>query len=158
MSKLVPQETVDAIRNTVNVILDIGGFPCTLYIPSNYEDVLNVDAYSKTTDYEFEAYTCNVSISWSPNKYHLQKLGLFVEGELPILVTLPNKAINSSAVLVNVDIIPGSYIKVPISYLPSDRSDSDEFELADTPIESMHEIAIKQRYKAVPRRSERFKE
>ena len=158
MSKLVPQETVDSLRNTVNVSLAIGGFPCELYIPNNYDQVLYEDAYSNTNEYEFTKYTCNISVSWNPNKYHLKNLGLFVEGELPILVTLPNKAVNEAGSTVDIDIIPNSYVKIPIYYLPDDRSDSDEFELVDTPIESMHEIAIKQRFKAVPRRTERFKE
>jgi hypothetical protein len=158
MSKLVPQETVDALRNTVNVALNIGGFPCTLYIPNNYNQVMALDAYSTTNDYEFTTYTCNISVSWNPNKYHLKNLGLFVEGELPILVTLPNQAVNEDSETVDIDIIPGSYVKIPIYYIPDDISDTDEFELVDTPIESMHEIAIKQRFKAVPRRAERFKE
>ena len=66
MSKLIPQRTMDALRNMVDVSLSVIGIDCTLYIPTvtSYNAAEKLDIYAVPSDYEYEEYTTQVYIEW----------------------------------------------------------------------------------------------
>jgi hypothetical protein len=157
VSRLIPQRVIDGLRQIIDVSTDLAGIDCTLYIPTNYNEVQKEDAYAHTALYEYAKYTCRVIVTWKPSTYRLKKLGVFVEDELPILVTLPQKATNKAGALVNVDIIQHSYIAVSLEHVPDNKTMGNEFELVDQAIRGMHDAEITRIWKAVPRRREVFK-
>lgn len=152
MSKMIPRATIDVLRNFVDVSLDNFGFDCDLYIPTNMEALEELDIYVEPPDIEWTHYTAQIFIEWKPSMYRLKKLGIFVEGELPIIVYLPNQCTNDSGVEVDVDIQRSSYVKVSLEYIPSDFNKYTEFELVDLIVKHAHDAVIVKAYKAVPRR------
>lgn len=159
MSRMIPQRTVTILRSYVDISLDAYGIDCELFVPTNYDTVIEQDAYAKPEDFEYERYACKIFINWSPSVYRLKKLGLFVEGELPILMYLPRQAVlTRTGARVDVDVIRGSYVKVNLQYVPQNRQSGDEFELVDVRIRSMHDAEIVNIWKAVPRRIEIYKD
>lgn len=149
---MIPRETIDVMRNFVDVSLDNYGFDVDLYVPTNKDDLEDLDVYAEPTDFEYEHYTAKLFVEWHPSVYRLKKLGIFVEGELPIIVYLPNQCTNDSDVEVDVDILKGSYIKISLEYIPSDFDKFTEFELVELVVRHMHDAILVQSYKAVPRR------
>lgn len=152
MSKMIPRRSIDVLRHQVDVSLDLYGIACELYIPSNIDEVETFDVYQKPEDFTFTRYNATVFIEWSPNMYRLKHYGLYVEGELPIVVWFGNKAYNENNELVDVDIIRHSYIKVMPEYVPDNFEGLEEFELVDVIIKSMHDAVLVKSWKAVPRR------
>lgn len=153
MSKMVPRRTIDALRKQVDVSLDMWGIECELYVPTNVEDVESLDVYVTPDDMEYNKYDTTVFIQWKPSTYRLKNLGVFVENELAILVRLPSQCTDKDGDLVDVDILKGSYIRVPLEYVPANLQKSSEFELVDQLITKMHDAAIVKGWKAVPRRN-----
>jgi hypothetical protein len=150
---MIPRRSIDALRKQADIAIDLFGMETTLFILINSEDVEGLDIYARPTDMEYEKYTTKVFIKWNPSMYRLKKLGLYVEDELAILVKLPRQATNvRTQELVNVDIITGSYFRVPIEYVPSNFNKYSEFELVDMAVGKMHDAAIYGYWKAVPRR------
>lgn len=153
MSKMVPRRSIDALRHQVDVSIDLWGIECELYLLTNAEDIESLDIYAGPTDMEYEKYDTMVFIQWTPSTYRLKKLGVFVENELAILVRLPSQCTDKNGELVDVDILKGSFIRVPLEYVPSNLQKSSEFELVDQLITKMHDAAIVKAWKAVPRRN-----
>ncbi len=151
---MIPRRSIDAFRHQVDVAIDMYGIECDLYIPTNMDTVEVLDVYQKPADFVFSHYTCKANIEWSPNTFRLKHYGLFVEGELPIVVWFANKATNDEGVLVPVDIVRQSYIKVRPEYIPDNFEGLEEFELVDVLIKNMHDAALVKSWKAVPRRYE----
>lgn len=152
MSKMIPRETIDVMRNFVDISLDNYGFDVDLFIPTNVDALEPLDIYAEPPDYEFDHYTAKIFIEWSPSVYRLKNLGIYVEGELPIIVYLPNQCVNDLDVEVDVDILKSSYVKVSLEYIPSDFNKFTEFELVNVIVKNMHDAAIVKAWKAVPRR------
>ena len=154
MSSMIPRRSIDALRVQADVTIDLFGMETILFIPTNSEDVESLDAYVSPTDMEYEKYTTKVFIKWNPSMYRLKNLGLYVEDELAILVKLPRQATNvKTSTLVTVDIIPGSYLRIPIEYVPSNFNKYSEFELLNAAVGKMHDAAIYGYWKAAPRRN-----
>jgi len=143
MSKMIPQATVDVLRNNNDISVDIYGIACTLYIPTNMNSVEQLDAYENPNSYSYTEYTNQlVVLVWSPNSKQLRKLGIFTEDDIPLLCWFKNDP----------EVIVRSYIKVPLQYIP-DSMDTDEFVIEDVIIRGMHDKVALKCYKAVPRRT-----
>jgi hypothetical protein len=154
MSSMIPQATIDAIRQMNDISLDSWGIECNLYIPNNINDIEPLDVYIRPSDYTYDEYLgVKCFIEWPPTSiYHLKALGMFTEGELPIVVCLPNVINSGTSEEQSIDILKGSYIVVPIQYIPSDFTKNSEFELVDIMIKGLHDAVLIKKWKAVPRR------
>jgi hypothetical protein len=154
MSKMIPRKTVDALRKQVNVSLDNYGITCDLYIPNNLATTETYDIYQKPADYTFDHYTTTVFINWNPNIYRLKAKGLYVDGELPIMVYFPYEATDDDGELVAVDILRHSYFSIEPEFIPSNYEGLEEFELVDIVVDKHHDKVVVKSFKAVPRRYE----
>ena len=154
MSNMVPRETVDALRVAVNVSLDNFGIACDLYIPSNLSTTETYDIYQKPADYTFDHYTTKVFIQWNPNIFRLKARGLYVDGELPIIVYFPYEATDDSNNTVAVDILRHSYFVIEPEFIPDNYEGLEEFELVDIIADKFHDKVVVKSFKAVPRRYE----
>lgn len=152
MSRMIPRESIDVLRNFVTVSLDNYGIDCTLYIPSNDSTVEQYDAYAKPSDYTHTAYTTKVFIEWGPSAYRLKKLGLFTEEDVPMVCWFGNKATNESDELVDVDIIIGSYFRLTPEFIPDNYEGIEEFELINNVVKNMHDAVVVKGFSAAPRR------
>ena len=158
MSKLVPQRTIDAIRNNVDVALDIVGIDCTLWIPTNtsFDEADKLDVWSVPTDYIYVSYTAKVFVEWSPNVNQLRKLGLYTEGKIPILVRFGNTAIaltgSQAGQSVAVDVLIHSYFRVLPEFIPSNYMGIEDFEIVNVATGGIHDSVLVKMYSASPRR------
>jgi len=154
MSSQIPRETVDALRKAVNVSLDLYGISCNLYIPNNLSDTETYDIYQTPGDYTYDHYTTTVFINWNPNIFRLKAKGLYVDGELPIIVYFPYEATNDNGSKVDIDILRHSYFSIEPEYIPENYEGVEEFELVDIVMGKFHDKAVVKSFKAVPRRYE----
>ena len=92
MSKMIPRETIDVLRNYHNVSVNNYGISCDLYIPSNAPAVDELGIYATVADVTYVHYTALVYVEWSPNANRLRAKGLYTEGELPIIARFSGKA------------------------------------------------------------------
>lgn len=154
MSKMIPRETIDALRHQVNISLDNFGIDCTLHIPTvdSYNTAEKLDVFATPNDYIYTEYSAKVFIHWSPNVWFLKKLGLFVEGQVPILAYLGNKAINQDGDEVDVNVVLRSYIKITPEFIPNNYKGVEEFEVVNIGTSHMHDAAIVRVYALTPRR------
>lgn len=153
-SRQIPQETVDALRQHLDIVLKAVGIPCTLYIPTDtsYATAEKKDIFSSPEDYSYTTYTTNCWIEWNPSTYRLKKLGLFTEESLPILVWFGHTAVNQSQQAVNVDIIQHSYFVLDAQYVPANYTENEEFEIVNVGVRGMHDAMVLKSYSAAPRR------
>ena len=155
---MIPRESIDQLRNYVDISLTSYGIDCTLYIPTNtsYNEVEVLDVFSTPADYDFLSYTAKVFIQWTPNIWKLKKLGLFVEGQTPILAYFPNKVIalegSETGDEVDVDIIQHSYIKITPEYIPDDQKGVEEYEIVNVGTKNIQDALLVHMYSLVPRR------
>lgn len=158
MSKILPRQTVDVLRQLVDISLDNYGVEVTLYIPTNisYGIAEKLDVFKEPDDYEYTSYTAMVFINWNPSTYRLKKYGIFVEGEVPILAWMPNKATalegSEAGTLVDVDICNKSYFEINPEFIPSNYEDVEQFEVVSPIIKGMHDKVIYKGFKIAPRR------
>lgn len=159
MSKLIPQRTVDAIRHMADVILDYAGIDCTLYIPTvgSYNEAEKLDIYSTPEDYiPYTAYSAKVFINWRPDLYQLKRLGLFTEGQLPILVRFGNKAVpiegSPAGEEVDIDVVKRSYFSIAPQFIPNNYLGVTEFEIVNVAVQGIHDAVLTKLYSAAPRR------
>jgi hypothetical protein len=162
MSLLIPRETIDVLRNNVNVILDSIGIDCTVYVPtsSSLDDNESLDIFEKPSDLTYLSYSAMCFIVWNPSKYRMRKLGIYTEDEIPMIIWLPNKATAleglEAGTKVDVDIVQRSYIRVNPEFIPNDTTDVTEYELVDLRVKGMHDAVLIRAFKGVPRRIERI--
>ena len=158
MSNMIPRETIDALRNYTDIALGAFGIACTLFIPTtaSYNSAEALDVFSIPSDYNFNNYTCKVFIHWKPSIWKLKKLGLFVEGQAPILAYFPNKVTyadgSNEGDLVEVDIVQRSYIRILPEYIPDDTKGVEEYEIVNVGTKNMQDAVCVQIYSLVPRR------
>jgi hypothetical protein len=155
---MIPQEVVDVLRNQVDVSLDNYGISCTLYLPTNtsYDTAEKLDVFAEPEDLSFTSYSAKVFIEWQPTAYRLKKLGLFVEGNLPILAWFGNKATaldgSEAGQEVDVDIVRLSYFTINPEFIPNNYIGVEQFEILNPIIKGMHDMVIMQGYSIAPRR------
>ena len=142
MSRMLPISVARALRNANRVAIQVYGIDVTLYLLKNPTVIENLDAYQSVDDHEYTEMPVKCWVEWSPNVYRLRKLGIFNETDLPGLVHFEN----------DIEIPRGSYIKIPITFLPSNQKDWDKFEIADQVIPNLADIDVLRIYKMVPRR------
>ena len=161
MSKMIPVQSVAAFRQQQDVSVDIWGIPCDLFIPSNLNSVEDDDQYGDDSQYTYDQYTTLVWIVFNPESRRLRKLGMYVEDETPMLASFKSTAIDNSdgsedGDEVEVDVTIGSYIRVDITYVPteatSDETHYEEFEVADVALGPLHDSTVSKVYKLVARR------
>ena len=160
MSQMIPRRTIDTMRKQVNVSLDLFGIDCDLYVPNNLSTTETYDIYQAPADYTFDHYSTKVFINWNPNIYRLKAKGLYVDGELPIMVCFPYEVTDDDGDTVDVEIHRHSYFSIEPEFVPDDFQGSsgntgfEEFELIDVVADKFHDAVIVKRWKAVPRRYE----
>jgi hypothetical protein len=158
MSKLIPRETIDTLRLHANVLMDSLGIAATLYIPTNASLTAaeGLDVFELTSDHTYLSYTVMCFIEWNPSKYRLKKLGIYTEGELPILVWMPLVATALEGSLigqeVDIDVVQKSYFKITPEFIPNSTEKAQEFEVVDLIIKGTHDAIILKGAKCVPRR------
>jgi len=163
MSKLIPRETIDVLRQHINIGMDMLGIECTLYIPNDasLENAEGLDMYEVASrDLTFVSYSTQCFIEWNPNKYRLRKLGIYVEDELPILVWVPLlvTALEGTEVgtEVEVDTVHRSYLSIAPEFVPADVTAVQEFEIVDVIVKGTHDAVVLKGMKCVPRRVQLF--
>lgn len=158
MSKLIPQSTINAIRNAVNVALDVVGIECTLYIPTNtsYNEAEKLDVWQTHQDLTYVSYSTTVFVNWNPKSALLKKFGLYVEDSLPILTQFGYKATalegSLAGQLVDVNITRKSYFRVEPQFVPGNYEGIEEFEIVNVGSGGMHDAVLVQFFSAAPRR------
>lgn len=158
MSKLIPQRTIDAIRQVVNVALDVAGIPCILYIPTvtSYNTAERMDVYNTPQDYIYYSYSTTVFLEWKPTTHRLKKLGFFTEGSLPILAWFPYQATaltgSDAGSVVNIDPNLHSYFRITPEMVPDNYVDVEEFEIVNVSTTGIHDATLTRVYAVAPRR------
>jgi len=150
MSKMIPKSVVDVLRGFVDISIGVYGISCTLKVVKYPDEIDYNDVDANPEDFVYTEYTTQVWVSWSPNKYKLRKLGIFVEGDIPMICWFANK-IEVEGKDQDVDIVVGSYFIIEPEYVP-DSVDAEEFEIVDVIIPEMHDAVITKAYKIAPRR------
>lgn len=139
---LLPLQTIDTIRQHYSVVIDTYGIPCELYLPKNIEQQERLDIYNERPSLNYDVIDTKVFIEFQPNAKRLRKLGIFVEGQIPIIGWLKE----------NEDIQRNSYIKVDIRNIPSGDWVAERYELVDRLVKSMYNSIIIEAWKLVPLR------
>lgn len=158
MSKLIPRRTIDAIRQIVNVALDVAGIDCTLYIPTvtSYNAAELEDVYSGPSDYTYLSYSTTVFLDWKPTTHRLKKLGLYTEDSLPILAWFPYNATvlegSDAGTVIEVDPNLKSYFRIAPEFVPDDYEGIEEFQLVNVSVTGIHDAALTRVYSIAPRR------
>ncbi len=157
-TRMFPRETIDVLRDYVDVALDAIGMDCTLYIPttSSYNTAEKLDVFATPSDYSFDSYSAKIFINWNPSLYRLKKLGLFTEDVLPILVWFGNKATAISGAnagqVVSIDVCRRSYFEIEPEFIPGNYKGAEQFEIVNAASKGMQDAVIRKTYSAVPRR------
>lgn len=151
MSRIIPQAITNSLRSFNDLCVTNYGIPCTLFKLKNPEIVDSKDVYTKPSDFIFEQFETLVWIEWSPNHKRLKFLGIFVEGETPLVAWFRNKIIDLNGIEQDVTIPVGSKFKIPLQFIPS-STDSDEFEIIDVVIKALHDSVVLKLYKIAPLR------
>jgi len=157
MSDMIPQATLNVLRHAVNVSIQLYGIDCTLYVPTNLDDIDLNTIYNVNKGVEYNSFETRVFIEWSPDTKRLRKLGLYMEDSIPIICWLKNdqgQTCNNDqeTPFTMPDTLIHSYIQVPIQYIPNCTWDTDEFEIVDIIIKNMHDAEILNCFKLAPRR------
>ena len=145
MSKMIPQETINVLRQYTNLAVDTYGYDCTLYIPNNLNTIENYDVYVKPSDFAYKTYNTSVFIEWSPDVKRLRKIGVFTEDEIPMIAWFKNLP----------DVVRGSYFKINVQHIPGKTVEEDEFEIVDELIKGMGDMVALYGYKIAPKRTKR---
>ena len=143
---LLPLETIDTFRNTIDTVIDVYGFPCDLYIPKveTIDQQEALDIYSEKPDLKDHSNNpikTNVFIEWKPDQKRLRKMGVFVEDSLPIVAWF--KGIT--------ELTRQSWFKIDINKARDDYG-TDEFELVDQIVKNMYNAVVVQCWVIAPRR------
>jgi len=144
MSNQLPSRTIEFFRNILDLSIDTYGIDCDLYIPTNLTAQEGNDMYTAPADITYKHYERQkVWIDWATKDLvKLRKLGLVAEDELPIIAHFKNFP----------EVLLGSYIQISSNYVP-DSYDTDQFEIVNPLIQSMHDAEVYKAFKIAPRRA-----
>ena len=143
MSQMIPQATVDVLRQYADISVQLYGIDCELYTTNNIASIDLNSPYTKPSDYTFNVIKTRVYIEWAADMHRLRKLGLFTEENLPIIAWLkwiPDSPVN------------GSYIRVPMQFVPKPKYNTDEFELIENLVKAAHDAVVVSAFRIAPRR------
>lgn len=144
---LLPQETIDVYRDTIDRVIEIYGFDVELYVPqsSSVEQREGLDIYMEKPDDGKEHFMSPIKtqcfIEWKPEMKRLRRLGIFTEDELPIISWFKNIP----------ELTRNSYIRIPINYQKGEWG-TDEFELIDCLLRNTYNAIVVQAWSLAPRR------
>lgn len=141
MSRMVPQETINVLRDFNDVSVELYGIDVKLFVPNNSTANESLDAYVTPKDISYTGIATKVFIEWSPDARRLRKLGIYMEDETPIIGWFKNIP----------DVRIGTYIQVPIQYVPGVLN-VDEFDVVDIKLKGLYDAEILKAYKLAPRR------
>jgi len=141
---IIPYETIDVIKKFNDLAVDIYGIDCTLYIPNNLTALEPNDAYTDPATITYRTYSDQkVWVEWfAKDIVRLRKLGIFAEGELPIIAYFKNYP----------EVTIKSYIKVPMRYIPGTFNDNDCFEVVDEIMIGTYNTETIRKFKLAPQR------
>ena len=141
---MLPKGTIDVLQTFSDIGVHLYGVTCQLFVPSNLTALESNDAYTVTTDMEFDQYNeQTVWIEWySKHIPRLRKLGLFTEEQFPILARFKNFP----------EVKLNSYIKLESQFIP-EKYDTDEFEVVDVLLDGMYNMEIYRWFRIAPRRA-----
>lgn len=152
MSNMLPQESVDALRISTDVSIDVYGMSCSLYVPNNLTPVMQQDTYTKPSDYTFDRYVTKVWIEWPQGKRQLAKQGVFTEDEIPMKAHFSNVIRDPFGTLNDVTITIGSWFRLDAQYIAFNKHAQSEFEIIDVLAEHMANKLVKRSFKIAARR------
>ena len=141
---MLPSETNLAFRASTDVSVDFWGLDVNLYLLTNFDSIIDLDAYKSAEDKQYQLIQTKCRLEWVENVYKLKKLGLYNEKYLPILAYFKS----------SIDIPLGSYFTIDIAYMPSLQVDTDKFEIVDDSILGMSDIEFLRVYKIAPKRDQ----
>lgn len=153
MSNMIPDKLVRVIKKMNDFAVDTYGIDCELYIPQNWSLAETEDAYRVHEDIEYKLYHTRVWVDWTPTKSRLQKYGLFLEDDIPIIAMFSNKLSDASGFDYETDILVNSYFTIPLQYVPN-QFKSEALEIVDVLIPAgMHDQVSLKAYKIAPKRT-----
>ena len=158
MSLMIPRQTVDALRQQVNITLANYGIPCILYSPSvaSYNEAEKLDAFTVPEDLDYVRYQAMVFIEFGASVNRLKKLGLYTEGMIPIVSWFGNTAValdgSEAGTTVAIDVCKRSWFIIEPEFIPNDYKGSEAFECVNPVIKGMHDAVLVQGFSVVPRR------
>lgn len=146
MSKVIPQSTIDTFRSFNDISIDTFGVDCTLFIPSNLNDVDALGPYRADRHIKFDEYNTKVFMLFEPSAHRLRKMGIFVEDKIPVLAFFK----------MEYDVSISSYFRLSMQYYQGDNSElkTDEFSIVDfvIPHNLQDKMAVRA-FKVAPRRA-----
>jgi hypothetical protein len=158
MSKWIPRRAIDSHRNSVDVVMNMLGIDCSLFIPTLASSAIaeKLDIYELPEDKVFVEYTAKVFVEWNPNIHRLKKLGVFAEDSLPIIGKFGRKAApvlgSNAGTNVEVDIIQGSWFRISLEYVPENVSEFTDFEVVNIIAPEVHDAMIWKEFLIAPMR------
>lgn len=144
---LLPQETIDVYRDTIDRVVDVYGFEVELYVPlpNVVEQRETLDIYQErpndNTEHFKNPIKTRVFVEWKPDMKRLRRFGIFTEDALPIVAWF--KSIP--------ELTRNAYIKVALNYSKGEWG-TDEFELVDCLIKNSYNAVVVQCWSIAPRR------
>jgi len=151
VSRLIPQQTIDTLRQYSTIAVDLYGIDCDLFIPKteHLEMQEELDIYDEKPagddGLKYDYHQTTVYIDWAPNIYRLRALGIFVEDQKPILAWFDPQLI-----------VPRkSYFRIKLEFLPKDRFATNEFEVVENVIKALHDASVVNAWLIAPRRKEK---
>lgn len=141
---ILPIETINAYRKNLDMIIEIYGIACDIFIPKNTEVREKLDIYNESPDLKFEdPIPTKIWIEWNPTMKRLRNLGVFTDDEnLPIIA------------FVRADhmIKRNAYFKLNLNYDVGENQ-AEEFEFVDRLVRKAYDATIIEAWKIAPRRA-----
>lgn len=141
MSLLLQQSAIDAIRANLNLALKMFGQDVALFVPVNDNPGVGSMHDADPTRRTWHQVDTRAWIEMKPSISKLKKMGIFAEGEAPMICWIMN----------SFDVKIHSYIRIISQFEPRVYS-SSEFEVVDVLIRAMQDKEALQCFKIAPRR------
>lgn len=140
---IFPIETINAYKRNLDMVIEIYGVPCELFIPKNIDAREKLSLYQEAAEIVFEdGIETKVWIEWNPDTKRLRNLGIHVEDELPIIAFLRSDH----------DVQRNSYFKLLLAF-GTGAEQNEEFELVDCVMKKAYNVSVVEAWKIAPRRA-----
>jgi hypothetical protein len=140
---VLPIETINAYIANLDMVIEIYGVPCMIFIPKNIDAREKLSLYQEGVSPQFDdGVETKVWIEWNPDMKKLRNMGIHVEGELPILAFFRRDH----------DVQRNSYFKLLLSF-GTGANQEEEFELVDCVLKKVYNSSVVEAWKIVPRRA-----
>ncbi len=141
---ILPIETISSYRKNLDMIIEIYGVPCQIFIPKNTEAREKLDIYSEAPALKFEdPVETKIWIEWNPTMKRLRNLGVFTDDEnLPIIAFIRSDHM----------IKRNSYFSLNMNFdVGADQA--EEFEFVDRLVRKAYDATVVEAWKIAPRRT-----